>query len=209
MITALSIAAAVSALAAIAGDRHEQRHPSFYVLKPLTTLLIAAIAWQAPAGDYRSYVIIGLLLSCLGDISLMFHGNRWFMGGLSSFLLAHIAFLAAYLAGVELTQVPWWTLLFLIHGLVFFGWLLPKTGSLKIPVIVYGTVLMGMAVAASTRWQQLQTDAAMLAMVGAVLFVISDSALAVRQFNGRYRGAQPLILSTYWSAIGLMAYSAI
>ena len=76
-------------------------------------------------------------------------------------------------------------------------------------MLVYGTVLMAMAAAAALRWTQLQSTAALLALVGALIFVVSDSALAVRQFNGRYRGAQPLILSTYWTAIGLIAASVV
>lgn len=203
------IAAAASALAAIAADWNERRHPSFYWLKPLTTLLIAGIALQAPAGDYRTLVIAGLVLSCAGDVCLMFEGNRWFIGGLSSFLLAHVVFVAAYLTGIEAQTPPAWTAAFLIYGVALFGWLLPKTGALKLPVMVYGAVLMSMAIAASLRWVQLPGTASLLAMLGAAIFVLSDSALAVRKFNGPYRGAQALILSTYWLAIGLIAASAV
>lgn len=209
MLELLSGAAALSALAAISAEGNGRRHQSFYLLKPLTTLLITGIALLAPPGDYRTLVIVGLLLSCLGDICLMFDGNRWFMGGLSSFLLAHIAFVAAYLAGVEVRTPPWWTALFAVYGLAFFGWLLPRTGPLKLPVIVYGAVLMGMAAAAAARWVELRNTSAVLAFAGAVIFIVSDSSLAVRQFNGRYRGAQPLILTTYWTAIGLIAWSAV
>jgi len=41
----------------------------------------------------------------------------------------------------------------------------------------------------------------------AVLFVISDSALAINRFRGRYRSAQALILSTYFAAQWLIARS--
>lgn len=207
MITGLCIAAALSALLAIAVEWREQRHASFYVLKPLTTLLIAGIALCASPGDYRNWVLAGLVLSLAGDICLMFHGNAWFIGGLSSFLLAHLLFIAALLSGVDAYVLPPWIWILVIAGAVFFGWLLPKTGSLRLPVLVYGAVLMAMAAAAALRWNELHDARAAYALAGALLFLLSDSSLAVRQFTGQYRHAQTLILSTYWLSIGLIAYS--
>lgn len=203
-----AIAALVSALSAIAADWNENRRVIFYLLKPLTTLLIMGIAAQAAPGDLRTLMLVALGLSLLGDISLMFNGNVWFMAGLSSFLLAHLAFIPALLHGVESPTLPLWSAVVVVWGLAFFAWLLPKTGSLKIAVVVYGAVLMAMALSAIARWQALPGMASAWAATGAVLFVISDSSLSVRQFNGRYQGAQALILSTYWSAIGCIAYAS-
>lgn len=207
MITVLCAAAALSAVLAIAAEWGEQRHRSFYLLKPLTTVLIAGIALCGEPGDYRLWVVAALLLSLSGDICLMFPGNGWFIGGLGSFLLAHMVFVLAFVHGVDNLQIPLWTAAFGVYGLAFFGWLLPKTGKLMLPVIVYGTVLMAMAVTASARWAMLHDERSLLLMVGALLFVLSDSSLAVRQFNGMYHHAQTLILTTYWSSIGLIAYS--
>lgn len=206
MLNAFIAAAIVSALLAIAVEWREQRHPSFYLLKPLTTLFIVGIALQAPAGDLRTYLVIALLLSLLGDICLMFSGNAWFMAGLSSFLLAHLAFVPALLHGVERTALPWWSVLPVLFAIGYFVWLLPKTGPLKVAVVVYAAVLIGLLLAAIERHQALPNVASAWALAGAALFVLSDTALSVRQFNGRYRYAQPIILSTYWSAIGCIAY---
>jgi alkenylglycerophosphocholine hydrolase len=211
MITAaLFAAAAVSALLAIAAEWEERRHPAFYLLKPLTTVLILAAALSlAPAsGDgYRQWVLIALALSMLGDICLMFEGDGWFMGGLGSFLLAHMGFIVAFLKGVSLAWPPAWTLLPLVYGLGLCAWLLPRAGALRIPVALYCLVLLGMTLAAALRLQTLGGQPAVLAVAGALLFVVSDSALALRKFAGPYRGAQALILSTYWASIGLIAAS--
>jgi len=208
MLTALTLAAALSALLAIAAESGgTTRHKSFYVLKPLTTLLILGMALCGPEGDYRTAVAIGLVLSMLGDICLMFAGNAWFLGGLGSFLIAHFLFVWAYAEGLTSWGVPVWCWAGVVYGLAFFAWILPKTGSLKLPVLVYGTALLGMVFAASARWLATPNLGTALAMIGAFIFMVSDSALAVRQFNGAYRGAQPLILSTYWLAIGLIAVS--
>ena len=64
-----------------------------------------------------------------------------------------------------------------------------------------------MVLASAAAYETLATPATKLGLIGALLFAFSDSVLAVRQFNGPYRGAQPLILSSYWLAIGLIAAS--
>lgn len=209
MITIFAGAAAVCAGLAIVAEWNERRHASFYLLKPLTTFLIALMAAQAAPGDLRTLVLCALALSLLGDICLMFSGNAWFMAGLSSFLLAHLAFIPALLHGVTSPTLPLWSIGLVLWGVGFFAWLLPKTGPLKIAVVIYGAVLMAMALSAIARWQVFPNAASAWGLVGALLFVVSDSSLSVRQFNGRYRGAQALILSTYWSAIGCIAYASI
>jgi len=211
MITAvLSGAAAVSALLAIAADWEERRHPAFYLLKPLTTTLILAAALSlipVSGAAYRQCILIALALSLAGDICLMFDGEGWFAAGLGSFLLAHMGFIAAFLMGVPLALAPAWTLLPVLYGLGLCAWLLPRAGKLRLAVAAYCLVLLGMTLAAALRLQALGGRAALLATAGALLFVVSDSSLALRQFGGSYRGAQALILATYWASIGLIAAS--
>ncbi|SFF24045.1 Uncharacterized membrane protein YhhN [Fontimonas thermophila] len=209
MLTMLGGAAAASAFAAIVADWNESRPKVFYLLKPLTTILIAAIAAQAPASAYRDWLLAGLVLSLLGDIFLMFDRTAFFIGGLASFLLAHLVFMWAFVHGLSAPVLPPWAWGFVAYGVVFAAILLPRAGALKLPVLVYGAVLTAMAVTAAMRAATLGDTGARLALAGAVLFVLSDSALGARKFIAPYPGAQGLILSTYWAAIGLIAASAL
>lgn len=209
MLTALVIAAAVSAALAIVADWNERKPPVFLVLKPLTTILIAGIAALAPESDYRTLILLGLGLSLIGDIALMFASTAAFITGLSSFLVAHLLFMWAFLSGIETRLMPWWAYGFAVFGAVFASVLLPRAGKLRLPVLLYGAILVGMALTASIRWQSLGGDTGLFALAGATLFVISDSALGARKFIGFYRGAQGVILSTYWLAIALIAASAL
>lgn len=209
MIPALSVCAAVSAVLAIAADWNERRHRAFYVLKPLTTALIIGIALAAkPAGSiYQYWIVAALALSLAGDVCLMFDGNRWFVGGLGSFLLAHGAFAAAFLQGVAAPDPPGWLAAVVFYAGAMLFVLLPRAGRLKLPMLAYCLALAAMVFTAAARHAALADAASRCAVLGALLFMVSDSALGWRRFVGGYRGAQALILSTYWAAIGLIAWS--
>lgn len=202
-------AAAVSGLLAILSEeRRAGRHTAFYILKPLTTLLVLGAVLVAPDADpaYCNWICAGLLLSTCGDIALMRSGNLAFMAGLSSFLVAHGLFVWAFLLD-GFAPPPMWCALPIVLAAAFFVWLLPRTGELRVPVIVYAAALVGMMLAAASRAQVRDDASGWLAVTGAMSFLLSDSALAVRQFNTAYPRAQALILSTYWLAVGLMGAS--
>lgn len=210
MITALSACAALSAALAIAADWNERRHRAFYLLKPLTTLLIIGIALAATpeSAAYQRWIVAALVLSLAGDVCLMFAGNAWFIGGLGSFLVAHGAFAAAFLHGVAAPDPPGWlaAVVFYAGGMLFV--LLPRAGALKLPLLAYCLALAAMVFTAAARHGALADTPSRCALLGALLFMLSDSALGWRRFVGPFRHAQALILSTYWAAIGLIAWSA-
>lgn len=210
MTPVLAAAATLSAVLAIAADWEDRRHRSFYVLKPLTTLLILGLALLNPeaAPGFQRLIAAGLVLSTLGDICLMFKGHGWFAAGLGSFLLAHLAFIGAFVQGLGPLVIPFWAWLVVPYGAALLALLLPRAGPLKLPVLAYCAVIGAMVVVACTRYAMLGTTPALLGMLGAIVFLISDSALALRQFLRPYRGAQALILSTYWLGVGLIALSA-
>jgi alkenylglycerophosphocholine hydrolase len=206
----LTLAAASALLAIACEERAAGRHRAFFLLKPLTTLLVLGAAACAEGADpaYRNWVCAALLLSMCGDIALMFEGDAAFLAGLGSFLIAHGLFVWAFWVG-GVGVPPVWVAVPVLAGLAFFVWLLPRTGPLRVPVLIYGTALTAMVVVAAGR-AELRGDASgWLAATGALAFLFSDSALAIRQFNGPYPRAQATILSSYWLAIGLVAASVV
>jgi uncharacterized membrane protein YhhN len=211
--TALTVAAAVSGALAIAADWEERRQRAFFVLKPLTTLLIIAVAASLSVqGPYAQAVLVALALSLCGDVFLMYGdgaraSDRAFIAGLVSFLLAHLAFVFAFAQGVRAPALPGWLAGVVFYALALLVVLLPRAGRLKLPVLVYCLVLAAMVFAAAARHASFHDADALRALLGALLFLVSDSLLGVRRFVRRYRGAQALILSTYWGAIGLIAWS--
>jgi uncharacterized membrane protein YhhN len=201
----------VSAAFAIVAARRSDRQ-GVYLFKPLTTFIILiGAAWLiGPAPPlYRGLVVVGLGCSLGGDILLMLPGER-LAGGIAAFLLAHLSYVAAFsLANpVTLAQVVW-----LLPFVVFCGAVLADRwgalGRLKIPVVIYTAVICTMAWRAAMRGQSvaIPRQTFLFGVVGACLFVASDTILVLRRFGRLFPGVQPLELATYWAAQFLIAMS--
>ena len=66
------------------------------VFKPLTTLLLFAVV-GCPETTFARWIAAGIVLSVVGDVALLWDSNRAFIVGLAAFLLAHIAYVIAFL----------------------------------------------------------------------------------------------------------------
>lgn len=205
---ALTLLAAASAAGTLWAERRGSRR-AFYLLKPLTTALILALAATAAApvsGGYRALVCAGLLFSLAGDVFLMLPRDR-FVAGLASFLVAHLFYIAAFAPRPPRLAAPFLLLALLVYGVVLLRALWPRLGGLRAPVAVYAAVLLVMAWQAAARWEVDDTGRALAAAAGAGLFVVSDSVLAWERFREPRAYGQAVVLGTYYAAQWLIATS--
>lgn len=189
--------------------RAEYRGPrqQIYIFKPLTMLLIGlmAILGQGAPPVYKYLILIGLLFSLMGDIFLMLPSDR-FVAGLVAFLIAHLFYIGAFVP--EIGVLRWWPLIpFAVFGAGIYLYLAPSLGKLKLPVLLYVGVIMVMAWVAFERWIQTGQSGALMAACGAVLFVVSDTILAINRFRAPFTSARFLNLATYFAAQWFIAGS--
>ncbi len=180
-----------------------------YIFKPLTMvfiILIAVLAKTPPSSKYRLAIIAGLLFSLLGDIFLMLPVDL-FIAGLVSFLIAQLIYTYAFHSGRPWRFKAIAMLLFLIYGVLVFVILFPGLGGMAVPVAAYILVILTMAWQAWDQWDQVRMRWALLAFIGALLFVASDTVLALNKFGEPFPAARALTLSTYYSAQWLIANS--
>lgn len=180
-----------------------------YIFKPLTTVLILLLALALPdavSSLYRVLVAVGILFSLGGDIFLMLPRDA-FVWGLVSFLVAHLFYIGAYVsrAGWQLNWLLLALFILYVAGLLYL--LLPQAGAMRIPVMLYALVLMTMGWQAAALWAVMRDVATLLAMVGALLFIASDSILALDKFRAPIPQRDLLIMSTYYGALLLIAWS--
>ena len=185
----------------IIADHYYKTH-FCYILKPLTTLTILSFALYLTEFELQNYaflIIFGLLFSLIGDIFLMLKSDK-FMQGLVSFLIAHIFYIVAFLDSAKIDLNLYAIIPIALIGIGYLAVLLPKTGKLKIPVLVYALVLQAMVITADMFYQTALTTNSLMVLIGAIWFMLSDSILAFARFVKTFKFAQVAVLSTYYIA---------
>lgn len=173
----------------IAADWH-----MVFKLVPMLLLLILAFTTRAEQTKrYKLIVCIGLLFCAIGDYSL-----QWFLIGLSSFLIGHIFYIAAFRStNTGHTPLPV-KIGLLLYGLVMVIWIagtLLNNGDtiLAIAVLLYISVILTMG------WTSFRVGT-VWAIIGALLFIASDSVLAINRFIVDVAYAHEIIMLTYYGA---------
>ena len=141
-----------------------------------------------------------LVLSLFGDILLMFvnQSAHFFTAGLASFLLAHILYTLVFLKAKNPTKKPWFfTGILLVYGVGLFWLLIDNLGEMLLPVFFYMLVILTMATAAILREGRVSKISYNFVLLGAVLFLISDSLLAINKFYTPLAYSNISIMFTY------------
>jgi uncharacterized membrane protein YhhN len=140
-------------------------------------------------------------LGGLGDVALLGKSETAFTGGLVCFLAGHLAWVAALRPRSRhlIERQPALALPYVLAWVGLNGYLWPRTGKNRIPVLVYSTALL------STALTALDTGDPMTA-AGGVLFMASDSLLALERFGDlRFTGQEGVVMTTYAAAQACLA----
>jgi uncharacterized membrane protein YhhN len=188
--------------------KYQKTHFIHYAFKPLTMILIISLAWErvtAWPSFYGYFILSGLCISFLGDILLMLP-QKYFRSGLLAFMAAQVLYVLAF--SRDLKTLSFFSLyIILAYGATVYLFLFRSLGKLRWPVLAYITAISAMAWLAFSRHLSLLERGSLLALVGAGLFLFSDTLNAVNRFKSPFRPAQALILGTYFAAQLLFALS--
>jgi uncharacterized membrane protein YhhN len=204
----LSVCAVLSAAVCIRG-KYKGPPWRVYVFKPLTTVILITLVLlgaKASMSAYAVFVLIAFVFALAGDIFLMLPKDR-FLHGLTSFLIAHLLLIGAFLVkGVGFT---WWLLLLaFLPGMALFRILLPNLGRMRVPVFLYICVISSMAWLGWEGWIHAGGTGSFFAAAGAAVFLFSDATLAWNRFLAKFRSADLIVLSTYYLSLLLIALSS-
>ena len=183
-------------------------YPSL-ITKVLPIYFLALFPLIPGASARFNVVSIGLLLSSVGDIALQLGDDGlYFIGGLAFFLMAHVAYIIFfYHSNLQISSFA----IFCIFAVTLLYILLPNIGSdLKLPVIVYALVIATMGGMSLSRfWLNKGSDylTSLYGVLGAGIFLISDTILALNKFYSPFSGAQTFVMITYYIGQTLIAAS--
>lgn len=147
----------------------------------IKTLPVAFLAVLSVLRDGPLLLTAALGFSALGDAFLSRPGERMFLAGLASFLVAHALYISLFAASSGALVLPdvWRVVLAIAMALgvlALMAVLWPLVSPrLKVPILVYAAAIFVMGLSALTM-------NSVMIVAGAVLFMISDGILASERF---------------------------
>lgn len=185
------------------------RRVAEYVAKPLTmvALIGVALALDPTSGTQRAWFVVALVLSMAGDVLLMLPSDR-FVAGLASFLLAHVAYVIGFLVVSPGEPAPVLTTMVvaIVSGVLWnrlrSGMRANGQAEYLVPVTAYVVVIAAMVASALASGN-------VVAMIGALAFMTSDSIIGETRFVGPWRHERVAIMTTYHLGQVLLVLSLI
>lgn len=170
------------------------------ITKPTIMLLTIGLAWsldgegRVDSAPSLRVLLVALGLSLVGDVLLLRATQGRFLAGLAAFLAAHVAYVWAILETPGRGGFPWWVLplvpaLLIVHAR-FGRDIVLGAGRQRLPVLLYELSLFALVLAAGWKGDW-------LVVVGAALFVVSDTILGHDRFVLERRSAPIQTIVTY------------
>ncbi|WP_271406119.1 lysoplasmalogenase [Tenacibaculum soleae] len=168
------------------------------IFKPLLMITLV-IVYLVSVKQANFWLISALFFSFWGDVFLLDKTN-YFVFGLASFLIAHIMYIkmtSQFLKKQLFTKVIRVAIIFitLFAGVLFL--IKDNLGEMLVPVIVYGIAISAFGTCALLNYQQDKTMANLWLLIGAILFIASDSLIALNNFYQATHMFDVLIIVLY------------
>ncbi|MEX0596767.1 MAG: lysoplasmalogenase, partial [Candidatus Paceibacterota bacterium] len=168
-----------------------------WIFKPM---LMPILAWwyykeTKLESKFDKIIMASLFFSWWGDNFLMpaiFKTDINFLFGLASFLIAHVLYILAFLkTNIEAPSIikkkPYFMIPFVLYGILLLKTLFAENvddfAKMSIPVVVYATVIMIMVISALNRQGQVVPASFKWVLIGALMFMASDSFIALSRFT--------------------------
>jgi alkenylglycerophosphocholine/alkenylglycerophosphoethanolamine hydrolase len=179
-------------------------YPGSFVLKAIPALSMAFILYKQK-NPLIFPMAIGFIFSALGDIALDLDREKYFLFGLIFFLIAHLLYTTTFLKLAERNNFRTLRILTLaIFAITMVTILWPHLAQLKIPVMIYLGVITIMAASASISGSH-----NFIAWSGALIFMTSDSMIAISKFISPFPFSSPGIMLTYFLGNFLIGRSVL
>ncbi|MFN3850307.1 MAG: lysoplasmalogenase [Spirosomataceae bacterium] len=187
----------IAAIEIIADTMHQRL--LVYCTKPLLLISLAIYYYlnvSKPKLTRQDKVMLAALIFSLGgDVLLMIREYNLFIFGLGSFLIAHICYIVVFSKKIKLNNLA--RIILMVYVFIFIYYLRGYVPSgLFVPVLLYALTIATMGIKAFER-QAATKKSYQFVAIGAVLFIISDSLIAINKFIELLPQSTLLIMGTY------------
>ncbi|MCP4483134.1 MAG: lysoplasmalogenase [Flavobacteriaceae bacterium] len=170
-----------------------------YLAKPMLMTTLFGYYYLNKKSD-NLFFVLGLLFSLFGDLFLLGSGELYFILGLIFFLIAHVFYiimvfkilLEIKLKDFMIAGIPYLLLFLILINVLYDG-----LGSMKIPVIIYAMTISFLGVVSLLLFLQSRTKTSLLLLFGVLIFITSDTILALNLFYEKQSFYPILIMTTY------------
>tara|TARA_B110000090_G_scaffold82752_1_gene94170 strand:- start:1035 stop:1568 length:534 start_codon:yes stop_codon:yes gene_type:complete len=145
------------------------------------------------------WVVSALFFLFWGDVLLLFQ-DQYFVFGLGFFFLTHLFYIKAssgLLKKISVMKILLICLPFLVYSTFLLALIYPNLNDLKLPVFAYATIIAIFGVVSLMNYIQEKSVENTWFLIGAILFIISDSLIAINKFYGAKEIYGILIMITY------------
>ncbi len=169
-----------------------------FIFKPLITVSLALL-YIVSVKKPSFLFISALFFSFWGDVLLLFP-EKYFVLGLVSFLLTHLIFIKiirGFISQLDSKSIIKSAIFFIVYfgGIIFL--ILNNLKELLIPVIIYGLVISAFGTFALINYKKSKTTENLWLLIGALIFILSDSIIAINKFYSNNTLLESLIMITY------------
>ncbi len=178
--------------------------------KPLMMTSLMAFYWVVSAR--RSKLYLGaLFFSLLGDIFLL-DKEGLFLFGIGAFLITQVLFIVLVLrrsSRSSKSNLIWSAIPFLIYLVLLMRTLAPELDDLFYPVLIYGSVISVFGITALNYHLNQRNSESLILLSGALLFIASDSMIALNKFYSPHMIYPVAIMLTYALAQYMICHSML
>jgi len=168
------------------------------IFKPIMMLSLMALYYFSVEKRNNLY-ILALAFSFLGDVFLL-DKNSMFIFGIAAFLLTQLLYIYIIVKQMEKPSFfhkYLYAFLFANYIVYLMILLKPNLGDLFYPVVEYGVTIGVFGLVATLNYVTKRTKTDLVLMLGAVLFIASDSMIALNKFHEAKAFYPIAIMSTY------------
>jgi uncharacterized membrane protein YhhN len=183
------------------------------IIPPLMVIFILNL--KLDSNRLHKFMFAGLFFSWVGDILLEMPAGCevMFVAGLGGFLLSLLMYAFVFFTTPGKNEVfhrRFYLLIpVLLYGLAMGLYLYDHLADMRLPVMVYETVMISMLAGAVSRIGKVNGISYIMVLTGAILFIISDSVLAVNKFVNPVTLSTLIIMGTYIAAQWLITIGYI